>query len=153
MPGDYAARVLFRLIVIGALWPALAGGGVREAADTPPAPLLPEPLGDFDRYGAPQPKGARMQPKFEVVVAPRQIPDHPNKGADQIYPAASRALGEKGTVRLLLTVDAQGKVSGAKITDSSGYPRLDEAAQREPWRPGGLSPEPSTVHPPKCKCP
>ena len=44
------------------------------------------------------------------------------------YPAVSLQLGESGTVHLQITVARNGHVSGTKVTHSSGYPRLDEAA-------------------------
>jgi len=47
------------------------------------------------------------------------------------YPPQSRRLGEQGKVELLLHVLPNGRVDEARITRSSGYPRLDEAAVRE----------------------
>jgi protein TonB len=44
------------------------------------------------------------------------------------YPILSRRLGEEGTVRLSLTIGADGMVSDARIVRSSGFKRLDEAA-------------------------
>lgn len=45
------------------------------------------------------------------------------------YPAVSERLGETGTVLLQLLVGVDGKVSESKIEKSSGFPRLDKAAQ------------------------
>lgn len=44
------------------------------------------------------------------------------------YPAASREQGEQGRVVLLIHVDTAGRPAGVQIIESSGYPRLDEAA-------------------------
>ena len=44
------------------------------------------------------------------------------------YPPVSRRLGEQGTLRLKLSITAQGAVSDAMVVNSSGHPRLDEAA-------------------------
>jgi periplasmic protein TonB len=44
------------------------------------------------------------------------------------YPIVSRRLGEQGNVRLQLTIGEDGMVSMAKILQSSGFKRLDDAA-------------------------
>ena len=48
---------------------------------------------------------------------------------DPTYPPASRRAGEEGTVRLKVLVDTNGKASNVQVTQSSGFPRLDQAAQ------------------------
>lgn len=44
------------------------------------------------------------------------------------YPSMSRRLGEQGKVMLRVLVDPQGLPAQVVLVDSSGYPRLDEAA-------------------------
>jgi protein TonB len=44
------------------------------------------------------------------------------------YPEAARALGEQGTVRLVLTIDRGGRVVSARLVASSGSSTLDQAA-------------------------
>lgn len=44
------------------------------------------------------------------------------------YPVVDRRLGHEGTVRLRLTIDAQGVVGDAIVVASSGYDGLDTAA-------------------------
>jgi TonB family protein len=54
-----------------------------------------------------------------------------------IYPKRSRELGEQGVVVLSIWVDIDGKPDKVQIIKSSGFPRLDDAAQRqisENWR-------------------
>jgi TonB family protein len=56
------------------------------------------------------------------------------------YPAVSRQLRESGITSLEITVVRDGHVSGARVTHSSGFPRLDEAAssfvrQNYLWQP------------------
>ncbi len=46
------------------------------------------------------------------------------------YPPISRDNGEEGTVTLLLAVQTDGSISDIRIARSSGYPRLDTAAQK-----------------------
>jgi len=45
-----------------------------------------------------------------------------------VYPAMARQLGQEGQVILLLEIDESGSVLDIKITQSSGYKLLDEAA-------------------------
>jgi protein TonB len=44
------------------------------------------------------------------------------------YPHHSRRLGEEGAVVLRVELDEQGNVSAARVSESSGFARLDEAA-------------------------
>jgi periplasmic protein TonB len=55
---------------------------------------------------------------------------------DPTYPPASRRAGEQGTVRLKVLVDTSGKASNVAVTQSSGFPRLDQAAMEavRKWR-------------------
>jgi periplasmic protein TonB len=55
---------------------------------------------------------------------------------DPIYPPASRRAGEEGTVRLKVLVDTSGRASNVAVTQSSGFPRLDQAAMEavRKWR-------------------
>jgi periplasmic protein TonB len=73
-------------------------------------------------------------PPADVIIAPRTNPRRPNAGAEEIYPAMSKRLGEEGTVVLLLTVSDEGRVTEAKIDQTSGFERLDEAASKEAVR-------------------
>jgi protein TonB len=44
------------------------------------------------------------------------------------YPAASRRFGEQGRVLLDVYIQPDGRVGEIRLKQSSGYPRLDEAA-------------------------
>ncbi len=46
------------------------------------------------------------------------------------YPELSRELGEEGRVGLTVTVEPNGSPSSVSVSRSSGYPRLDKAAER-----------------------
>ena len=53
------------------------------------------------------------------------------------YPFISRRLREQGTLRLKLTIDDKGSVTEAVVVNSSGFERLDEAAEswvKAKWR-------------------
>jgi len=56
------------------------------------------------------------------------------------YPPSSRRAGEAGTVILEVYVLENGRVGEAKVKQSSGFPRLDEAAVREVKRSWRLVP-------------
>jgi protein TonB len=49
---------------------------------------------------------------------------------DPVYPPASRRLGEAGLVRLHVLIDVEGRPQQVTVVDTSGFPRLDEAASR-----------------------
>jgi protein TonB len=46
-----------------------------------------------------------------------------------VYPSASRRLGEQGRVLLRVFVSADGQAERVEIRTSSGFPRLDQAAE------------------------
>jgi protein TonB len=52
------------------------------------------------------------------------------------YPAISRRLGEQGQVKLKVELDETGRITSARVVESSGYKRLDEAglAAVKNWR-------------------
>ena len=61
------------------------------------------------------------------------------------YPEASRRRGESGTAVVRFVVGVDGRVESAKIQQSSGYARLDEAALDvlrsgtcRPWKEAGV---------------
>jgi protein TonB len=61
-------------------------------------------------------------------------PPTPPRPADYLnnpkppYPALSRRLGEEGSVRLKVLVNADGSVARLEMVKSSGHPRLDRSA-------------------------
>ncbi|MDI3500125.1 MAG: periplasmic protein TonB [Synergistaceae bacterium] len=69
--------------------------------------------------------GARLYAQSDVV-----------KQVKPIYPLASRRRGEEGTVLLEVRVDPSGTVEEVRIVEGSGYPLLDQAAERalKEWR-------------------
>ncbi|MSO73408.1 MAG: energy transducer TonB [Rhodospirillaceae bacterium] len=81
-----------------------------------------------------RPQAAAPPVVKDVINPPRGNPRRPNTGADEIYPTMSKRLGEAGSVILLLTVNEEGRVTAADIKETSGFQRLDEAAQKEAVR-------------------
>lgn len=71
-------------------------------------------------------------------TAPRSDPRRPLTQPE--YPPSSRRAGEAGTVILEVYVLETGRVGEARVKQSSGFPRLDEAAVREVKRSWRLVP-------------
>ncbi len=84
---------------------------------------------------APQPTTAPAEtakdsaPTPEPVVLPRFDAAYLNNPAPE-YPMVSRQLNEQGEVLLRVYVTEQGKAAQVEIKHSSGFPRLDNSAQR-----------------------
>lgn len=110
--------------------------------DRPP-PMVPPPLIDLgpDTSDSSAIQNVVQAPTKPVAAAaPPPKPAGPTQQAsldvrkmgDRIkppYPSASRRLGEEGKVVLLVRIGVDGKVIDASVDQSSGFPRLDEAAQ------------------------
>jgi len=69
------------------------------------------------------------------VIAPRFDADYLNN-PKPAYPMISKRLGEEGQVLLRVLVSSQGSAEQVQLLRSSGFPRLDEAAQEAvaKWR-------------------
>lgn len=73
-------------------------------------------------------------------VAVKRIPPQQNKRRPLIepdYPPQSKRLGEEGATVLRLYILEDGRVGEAQVAQSSGFPRLDEAAvkhAKRSWR-------------------
>jgi len=77
-------------------------------------------------------------PKVIPRTAPKSDPRRPLTQPE--YPPSSRRAGEAGTVILEVYVLENGRVGEARVKQSSGFPRLDEAAVREVKRSWRLLP-------------
>ncbi len=73
-----------------------------------------------------------------IMAKVRPDPAHPIRIGEN-YPAESRVLHEEGMCRVKLTVTADGAARDVSLTQSTGYPRLDEACL-EAFVHGGLLP-------------
>jgi protein TonB len=120
--------------------------------DVPP-PVVPPPLIDLPAFEGPTTAiTAKVQetPQAQPQTAARQAqitPPRIKAKGDRIsaainacYPSASRRLSEEGRVMLTITIDAAGKVGAMTVNQSSGFARLDGAAEcvvrRLPFEPG-----------------
>ena len=89
----------------------------------PPAPAQSTAITNVTPVRPPEP--APPPPRAAVSVLPRV---DTAASREPEYPLVSRRLGEQGTVILEVLVDESGRATDAKLVQSSGFPRLDEAA-------------------------
>lgn len=83
-----------------------------------PAPPVVAPPVAVPPVAAPPPRApVRVQPRLDLT-----------RSHEPAYPALSRRLGEQGSLIVQALVGEDGRASDVKLIESSGYPRLDEAA-------------------------
>jgi protein TonB len=123
--------------------------------DVPPPPFIPPP--EITIASAPAPTNTitttTVAPPPVAAPAPRpagvsKAPVVKAKACrEPDYPAVSERLGETGSVTLQLLVGIDGKVTDSKIETSSGFERLDKAAQaalsRCKFEPGVVDGQPA----------
>lgn len=82
------------------------------------------------------PAAAAVAPAAPVAGPDCSIPPEPLDCPAPEYPAGSATVSESGKVRLSITLGTDGRVEGVRILHSSGFARLDEAAEHgvEHWR-------------------
>lgn len=85
-----------------------------------------------------QPPPAPPAPQAVARTAPKSDPRRPLTQPE--YPPSSRRAGETGTVVLEVYVLENGRAGDVRVKQSSGYPKLDEAAVREVKRSWRLQP-------------
>src|SRR4030095_16524016 len=91
---------------------------------------------DYDNTGwtvdvQPKDNGAGPVVPTREFVAPAIVPpqvDSRRGLQEPVYPPQEIRLDHTGTVLLAVEVLANGRVGGIRVVQSSGYPRLDEAA-------------------------
>lgn len=98
--------------------------------DTPsPAPAAPAAAKAAPHAPPPAQPAAASAPA--VAPAPRALPPTAVRyvvAPAPVYPATSRRLGESGEVRVRVEIDTEGHAQQLRVQQSSGWPRLDEAA-------------------------
>jgi protein TonB len=121
----------------------------EETEKAPPPPPPPEykppanntPFLDLPVVAGPPPVQAIVQKPVEKAAPPPAAPpqitqakvakgNNLGEACGAYYPSASRRLSEEGSVVLLVFVAPNGKVSETKVETSSGFQRLDEAAEK-----------------------
>ncbi|MCX7382075.1 MAG: energy transducer TonB [Alphaproteobacteria bacterium] len=94
----------------------------------PPAPVATPPEVRIGKLGI----DGRIEDPNGVL-----IPAEPESGNwPPTYPREAALLGQQGTVTLRIHVAADGTVTAVDVTESSGYPLLDQAARKAilAWR-------------------
>lgn len=143
LPDPQSAMTLFvHFVGLPAPEPAAQPRQLPRPAPRPASPLLAAsasaatpadavaPLPD-PRPVAPEPEPSSPLPAPPVPAAPvvlsAELSATCAERPSPAYPAASRRLGEAGTVLVRVELDEAGRVAAARIAASSGHPRLDEA--------------------------
>jgi TonB family protein len=74
-----------------------------------------------------------------VTTKVRADPAHPVRIGENNYPKESKRLHEESVCKVKLTVTAEGLIRDVSLTQSTGYPRLDQA-RLQAFAHGGLLP-------------
>lgn len=88
----------------------------------------PQPQHETQPVTAPKAPAVSKAPAVNKVVTPPQFSAAYLNNPAPDYPRLSKKLREQGTVRLRVEVSASGLAASVAVSQSSGYPRLDEAA-------------------------
>ncbi len=108
---------------------ALTATLLRPAQVTPDeGPLLKNTLTEGSAQRPPPPSLVRS--RSPAPSAARKLNEH------VYYPPEAIAQGWEGEVRLLLTLDASGRVADVRVASSSGHAILDQAAVRAAYAVG-----------------
>ena len=114
----------------------------KPASETSSQPVQSVPAPNNFNLDSTLVAGAAVAERVPPSIAPSETATLPSFHAEYLsnpapaYPAASRRLGEEGTVRLRVLVDSSGAPMDILLASSSGHPRLDRAAQEavSVWR-------------------
>jgi len=98
---------------------------------TPQPVVLPEPeVEPVEKEYTPPPVETPAKPQMPagpVTLTSELSVSCPSLTAPT-YPAISRRMGEEGKLILRVELDESGRIENARVVDSSGYDRLDNAA-------------------------
>lgn len=108
---------------------AVAAQTAQPPAGAASVPLA-DPVGSTQKTGPAQ--ATNPAPRIEPPASSADYLDNPRPA----YPALSRRLGEQGQVLLRVWVEADGRPGKMELRRSSGFERLDRAAQQavQRWR-------------------
>ena len=121
-------------------------------ASMPALPPLPS-VDDSQVLPAPPRLQPASAPRLALMPVENSNPVSANRSSEAApiglakpsYPRAARKLGQQGAVTVRATITRDGRASGCAIIESSGYPRLDQAAREavlaaryRPARIGGI---------------
>ncbi|HEX4327636.1 MAG TPA: energy transducer TonB [Burkholderiales bacterium] len=92
--------------------------------EQPPEPPKPQPPVQAAQPAPPAPPAPAAPAEPKVVSGVEYV-----RKPEPVYPSMSRRLNEQGKVVLRVLINTQGKPENVQIRQSSGSPRLDEAAR------------------------
>lgn len=78
----------------------------------------------------PSPPIMAPQPARQAVVAAPKMDAKKSRSCDEYYPAASSRAEEEGVVQIKCYIGLNGKCDQISVAKSSGFDRLDDAAQK-----------------------
>lgn len=75
-------------------------------------------------------------PRQDVIETPKLDPKRAQRDLEEFYPPSSKRAGEEGSVVVEIFVQADGRIGEVKVSQSSGFPALDEGAVKyaKTWR-------------------
>jgi protein TonB len=97
-----------------------------------PAPQVEQPMPQVEVADLPPMENVEAPPSESAISAssnasaPQEL--KATQRVEPVYPPTSRRMGEEGVVRLKVLVDERGRPHEVVVQNSSGYPRLDQAA-------------------------
>lgn len=96
--------------------------------EKPPPPIVPPPEFSIapEAVITPTITAATAPPAAPKIVGAK--PKSKGRNCDDLYPAIEQRLQQTGNTLLAFTITSTGAVSNISVAQSSGYPRLDEAA-------------------------
>lgn len=105
--------------------------------ERPPVQVVPPEINITIPVDAPPPPITNVtttppppRPIAPAPVARTQMSRISGPSTDEYYPSISRSAGEEGRPVIRVCLSVAGKLESAEVSDSSGFPRLDEAAVR-----------------------
>lgn len=94
-----------------------------------PQPAPPAPAAPAEPSAKEAPAAAAPSPRPTMEIAtPKEGAHLTCQIAQADYPSLSRRRGETGVVKVRFVVGLTGKIESAQVVQSSGFPRLDDAA-------------------------
>jgi periplasmic protein TonB len=112
-------------------------------ATPPPPPAQSTAITTVTPVRPPESEPTAPPPPHVAVSVPPHIDLAWANSHKPEYPPVSRRLGEEGVVVLQVLVDPSGRASDVKVAQSSGFPRLDQAAVE--WTKANYRFSPGTV--------
>jgi protein TonB len=102
---------------------------IKPEVDTPAPPEMDQAMPQVEVADIPQ--DTQAPPSDSAIAAsasgaPQEL--KATQRVEPVYPPTSRRMGEEGVVRLKVLVDERGRPHDVVVLNSSGFPRLDQAA-------------------------